>query len=133
MKNRTLALATLAAFTFAVPAFAADEPKAKVESTFKATDNGGYEKTDTSTSTDSNGTTVSHEATKKVDVGSDGNTETSVDIKDKTKPDGLFSKSSTTEVHNKAVKKDGKVKIKHVKKVNGTTVEDKEEMQQPAE
>ncbi len=53
-------------------------------------------------------------------------------MKETTDPKGLFNKQ-TTEVKNKAVEKDGKTEYTHEKTVNGKTVDETKEMQQPAQ
>jgi hypothetical protein len=123
------ALATLASLALGGPVIAAD-PSSNTQSSFEATPNGGYDKSDETKSTDASGTTISHTAKKSVDVDSNGDTTTKVKIKDKTSPKGLFTKSSTTETDNTSTVKDGQVKTTHVKSVDGNTVEKDSTMQQ---
>ncbi len=66
-----------------------------------------------------------------MDVDSNGNKTTKVDIKDTTDPKGLFNKQ-TTQIKNTAAEKNGKSEYTHEKIVNGTTVDETKEMQQPA-
>ena len=124
---------TVAALTILLannPSFG-DNTSATTHTDYQSTDNGGSSMKEKSVSTDAAGTTTTQETTKKVDVDSNGNKTTKVDIKDTTDPKGLFNKQ-TTEVKNKAVEKDGKTEYTHQKIVNGTTVDETKEMQQPA-
>ena len=127
-KQQLFALAALTTMALASSVAAEDMPSAKNQSTYEATDNGGYEKTDQTSQTDSNGTTVTHTATKKVDVDNQGNAKTTVNIKDKKNPKGIFNKSSTIETKNTSTSKDGKVETSHETKVNGDTVQKSNDM-----
>ncbi|MDX2027393.1 MAG: hypothetical protein SFW62_02010 [Alphaproteobacteria bacterium] len=131
MKKQFLASVALAALLIAGPALAADT-SAKSESSVRTHSDGGYEAKDKMENTDSSGTNIEKETTKKVDVDSEGNKKTTVHIKSKKDPKGLFNKS-TTEIKNKAVEKDGKTEYSHTKKVDGKTVEQNNQMQQPAD
>jgi hypothetical protein len=123
---------TVAALTILLannPSFG-DNPSAAVNSNYEAKDNGGSVTKEKKVSVDAAGTTTTEESTKKVDVDSNGNKTTKVDIKNTTDPKGLFNKQ-TTEVKNKAVEKDGKSEYTHEKTVNGTTVEQTKDVEQP--
>ena len=125
MRKSVYALAALSAVLLASPAFAATTTTdQKSDTSYQQKDDGSYTAKEKTESTDAAGTTVEHTATKKVDVDSNGNKTTSVDIKNSTDPKGLMNKTST-EVKNKAVEKDGESKYTHKKIVNGKTVEDK--------
>jgi hypothetical protein len=132
MKTKILTFAALASLLPGVSAVAADMPDSTMQSKYQATDNGGYKATESNESMDANGTTMTHEATKKVDVDSHGNKTTTVDIKNSTDPKGLFNKTST-EVKNKAVEKDGKTEYSHKKTVDGHTVEKSDQTQQQSQ
>ncbi len=124
MRKSLLALAALSALIFASPAFADTSADAKTESSYTAKDNGGFTAKEKTENTDAAGTATEHTATKKVDIDSNGNKETTVDVKSTTDPKGLMNKTST-EVKDKTIVKDGQVKHHHKKVVNGKTVEDK--------
>lgn len=130
MKAVYYTVAALAILFANNPSFG-DNPSATVNTDYQATDNGGSTVKEKKESVDAAGTKSVQETTKKVDVDSNGNKTTKVDIKDTTDPKGLFNKQ-TTEIKNKAVEKDGKAEYTHEKTVNGTTVDETKEMQQPA-
>jgi hypothetical protein len=119
--HKIYTLAALATLALATPALA-DDPSAQTKTSYQATQNGGYDKTDTTTSTDANGTTVTHKATKSVNVDSKGNTKTTVKIKDKTDPKGLMN-ATTNETRNTSTVDQNGTETTHTKTVNGTTVE----------
>lgn len=128
MRNTLLAAAALSALLVAGPTFAATSTDATTSTSYDAKDNGGYVAKEKTESTDAAGTTVKHDTTKKVDIDSNGNKTTKVDIKSSTDPKGLMNKTST-EVKNKAVEKDGEAQYTHKKIVNGKTVEENTEEQ----
>lgn len=129
MRKTLLAAAALSAVLVAGPSFAATSTDASTETSYDAKDNGGYTAKEKTEHTDASGTTVKHTATKKVDVDSKGNKETTVDVKSSTDPKGLMNKTSV-ETKNKAVEKDGSATYMHKKIVNGKTVEENTEEQQ---
>ena len=122
MKKQLFTAAILSTLMLAGPVLADDSTSTKTETTYTPASNGGYESKYTIEHTDANGTTVTHQADKKVDIDSKGNKETKVDIKNTTDPKGLMNKS-TTEIQNKAVEKDGKSEYSHKKTVDGDVVE----------
>lgn len=127
--RKLFALAALSAFLIATPSFAATTTTdSSSDTSYDAKDNGGYVAKEKSETTDANGTTIKHATTKKVDLDSNGNKTTKVNIKSSTDPKGLMNKS-TTETTNKAVEKDGKSEYTHKKTVNGKTVEENSEEQ----
>ena len=123
-----LTLTALIAVSAAMPALAEDT-SAQSETSIKSMSNGGMKAEEKTESTDANGTVSNSKTTKNVDVDSNGDKKTTVDIQDSKDPKGLFNKS-TTKVHNEAVEKNGKTEYTHKKTVNGKTVEESDDMQQ---
>jgi hypothetical protein len=119
----TLLTATALSFVLLTGAAAASTPEVKTETNYEAKDNGGYTAKEKAESTDANGTTTERVTSKKVDVDSNGNKETTVETKSSTDPKGMFNKTST-EVKNKKVEKEDESKYSHKKIINGKTVEE---------
>lgn len=130
MKTQFACLA-VALLLIAAPAHAEDTSY-KSETSVKTHDDGGYEAKEKVTNKDDAGTVRKRETKKTVDADSDGNKETTVRIKSSNDPKGLFNKT-TTEVENKAVEKNGKTEYSHTKKIDGKTVEETNEVNQPAD
>lgn len=127
MNNFKLLLATVASITIAAPAFAADD-KATYQSETKVErdSNGNYEKKTSEELKDDHGKTTA-ESKVETDVDADGSAEKTVKTTTTDDPKGLFNKTKTTTEDSVKHDKDGKVKTKHKKKVNGKTVEEHEE------
>jgi hypothetical protein len=123
-----LASVLLATIFLTVPAFA-DDVTSKSESAVEQGQNGGYVATDKMENTTSNGTVMKHDSTKELSIDKSGNREKTQTVKTSTDPKGLMNKS-TTEVKDKTVEKDGKVKTSHTKTIDGKTTEDSTDTQQ---
>jgi hypothetical protein len=106
---------------FAAPALADTDYKA--ETTIKK-DSDGDANADTKVeATDEAGTTTKTEQKTDVDVDNNGDYTKTTETTTEKDPRGLFNSSKTT-TKNTVKKKGRKIKHKHVKKVNGRTMED---------
>jgi|GEM_PF-6260920 len=127
MKNILIMCMTMTAVAFTAPAIANEEVSS--ESTSKVTvekeADGSYKekRAISSESTDASGTTNKTETKVTAETDSSGNVEKSVKTKIVADPKGPLNKSKTV-IADSVKHKDGKTKIKHSKKVDGTTVEE---------
>ncbi|MDP9128057.1 MAG: hypothetical protein M3N08_07355 [Pseudomonadota bacterium] len=124
--KKLYALTALSALLASSPVLADDAVSNQTKSTYQPLANGGFEAKDSVEHTNANGTSTAETVDKKVSIDKNGNKETTVDVKASTDPKGLMNKT-TTEVHDKAIEKDGKEEYKHKKTVNGKTVEETDE------
>jgi hypothetical protein len=132
--KKTALLAAAAVMAIAVPAFAAEDTsaKTKVETSAeqKADGSSVEKKTSETAQKDAAGTETKESTTQKSEVDANGNVTKSTETKTTVDPEGMMNQK-TTETSTKEEIKDGKHKIKHVKKVNGKTVVDEEQDSKP--
>lgn len=126
MKTKLPALAATLALLAAAPAFAADSTY-KTETEIKKDEDGSYKKTTSEVKKDVGGK-ASSETSVETEVNDDGSVDSTVKTEDVVDPKGLGNKEKVT-TKDTVTNKDGKVVKKHVKKVNGETVEETEKEQ----
>lgn len=125
MKNLTIPSLAALAMAFSGGAIAADE-RYDAKTTIKQNDDGSYERKVSEESKDATGTLRSKEVTTEVDVGADGDKETTIKSKSVEDPKGLMNKT-TVETESKTTLEDGKESTSYEKKINGKVVDESEE------
>jgi hypothetical protein len=125
--NKTLMIcAAVTGISFIVPAAFADTMKSEIKSktTMEKDEKGNYDakRTTTSESVDSSGTLNKTDTTVKVDVDADGDASKTVTTENVVDPKGLLNKNKTV-TKDVMKNKNGQTELRHVKKINGDTVE----------
>jgi hypothetical protein len=122
MKTRIFLLSTVAAFTVASSAFAAEKTSYESKTSVDSDSKGNYNEESKTKKTNSAGS-MTHKEKVRVDVHSNGDVENTVRTENISDPKGLMNKRSTKVTDTQDVKHDGSSKNTHKKVVDGKTVE----------
>jgi hypothetical protein len=123
MKTHILLLASVAVFTLAGAAMAAEKTSYESKTNVERDSKGNYNEESKTEKTNAAGTTTTTKEKVEVDVHANGDVDNTVKSERTTDPRGLMNKRSTKITNTQDVKHDGSSKNTHKKVVNGRTVE----------
>jgi hypothetical protein len=123
MKTHILLLTSVAVFTLAGAAMAAEKTSYESKTNVERDSKGNYNEESKTEKTNAAGTTTTTKEKVEVDVHANGDVDNTVKSERTTDPRGLMNKRSTKITNTQDVKHDGSSKNTHKKVVNGRTVE----------